>query len=75
LVAGVGVGPGPGGGQPTTARPAAASTWIEQAFNGFRHWRGFATEYDKRATVYRGARVLAASLIWLTNLGDTLVVS
>jgi transposase len=25
---------------------------IERAFNGFKHWRGLATRYDKHATVY-----------------------
>jgi transposase len=37
---------------------------IERAFNGFTHWRGLATRYDKHATVYRGALVLAAALLW-----------
>ena len=44
---------------------------IERAFNGFKHWRGLATRYDKHATVYRGGLVLAAALIWLADLGDT----
>jgi len=44
---------------------------IERAFNGFKHWRGLATRYDKHATVYRGGLVLAASLTWLADLGDT----
>lgn len=44
---------------------------IERAFNGFKHWRGLATRYDKHATVYRGGLVLAAALLWLTDLGDT----
>lgn len=44
---------------------------IERAFNGFKHWRGLATRYDKHAIVYRGGLVLAASLIWLADLGDT----
>jgi transposase len=38
---------------------------IERAFNGFKHWRGLATRYDKHAVVYRGGLVLAAALIWL----------
>jgi transposase len=33
--------------------------FIERAFNGLKHWRGLATRYDKHATVYRGALVLA----------------
>jgi transposase len=44
---------------------------IERAFNSFKHWRGLATRYDKHATIYRGGLVLAAALIWLTDLGDT----
>jgi transposase len=38
---------------------------IERAFNGFKHWRGLATRYDKHAVVDRGGLVLAAALIWL----------
>ncbi len=30
------------------------------AFNGFKHWRGQATRYDKHVIVYRGGLVLAA---------------
>ena len=44
---------------------------IERAFNKAKHWRGLATRYDKHAVVYRGALVLAAALIWATDLGDT----
>jgi transposase len=40
---------------------------IERAFNGFKHWRGLATRYDKHAVVYRGGPVLAAALIWLAD--------
>jgi transposase len=40
---------------------------IERAFNGFKHWRDFATRYDKHAVVYRGGLVLAAALIWLVD--------
>jgi transposase len=32
---------------------------IERAFNGFKHWRGPATRYDKHAVVYQGGLVLA----------------
>jgi hypothetical protein len=38
---------------------------------GFKHRRGLATRYDKHAIVYRGGLVLAAVLLWLTDLGDT----
>ena len=44
---------------------------VERAFNTVKHWRGLATRYDKHALVYRGALILAASLHWLTDLGDT----
>lgn len=44
---------------------------IERAFNTVKHWRGLATRYDKHATIYRGALVLAATLHWLADLGDT----
>ena len=43
---------------------------IERAFYGFKHWRGLATRYAKRAIDYRGALVLAAVPLWLTDLGD-----
>jgi transposase len=39
----------------------------EGAFNGFKHWRGLATRYDKHVVVYRGGLVLAAALIWLAE--------
>jgi transposase len=48
-----------------------SSNVIERAFNGFKHWRGLATRYDKHAIVYRGGLVLAAVLLWLSDLGDT----
>ena len=41
---------------------------IERAFNGLQHWCGLATRYDKHATVYRGALVLAAALLWINDL-------
>jgi transposase len=44
---------------------------IERAFNTVKHWRGLATRYDKHATIYRGALVLAAALTWIADLGDT----
>jgi transposase len=44
---------------------------IERAFNGFKHWRGLATRYHKHAIVYGGGLVLAAVLLWVTDLGDT----
>jgi len=42
---------------------------IERVFNGLKHWRGLATRCDKHATVYRGALVLAAALLWINDLG------
>ena len=44
---------------------------IDRAFNGFKHRGGLATRYDKHAIVYGGGLVLAAVLLWLTDLGDT----
>ncbi len=38
---------------------------IERAFNQLKAWRGIATRYDKYATVFRGAVVLAAITLWL----------
>lgn len=64
---------GSAGGRPVGYDPAAyrGRNVIERAFNAFKHWRGLATRYDKHALVYRGGLVLAAALIWLTDLGDT----
>jgi len=64
---------GSAGGRPVSYNKTAyrGRNVIERAFNSFKNWRGLATRYDKHATVYRGALVLAASLIWLTDLGDT----
>jgi len=36
-----------------------------------KQWRGIATRYDKLATSYRGAVVLAAIITWLRVLRDT----
>jgi len=41
---------------------------IERTFNDFKHWRGLATTYDKHASVYHGALVLAAALLWIDDL-------
>ena len=61
------------GGRPVRYDPVAyrGRNVIERAFNRLKHWRGLATRYDKHATVYRGALVLAAALTWATDLGDT----
>ncbi len=40
---------------------------IERAFNRLKAWRGIATRYDKHATVFHGAVVLASILIWLRH--------
>ena len=36
---------------------------IERAFNQLKSWRGIATRYDKHATVFHGAVVLASILL------------
>lgn len=61
------------GGRPVSYDPEAyrGRNVIERAFNKTKHWRGLATRYDKHATVYRGALVLAAALTWAADLGDT----
>src|SRR3990172_11848327 len=58
------------GGRPVTYDRNAyrGRNVIERAFNGFKHWRGLATRYDKHATVYRGALVLAAALLSINDL-------
>ena len=40
-------------------------------FNGFKHWRGQATRYDKHVIVYRGGLVLAAVAALAHDFGDT----
>jgi transposase len=40
---------------------------IERAFNQLKAWRGIATRYDKHATVFHGAVVLASILLWLRH--------
>ena len=40
---------------------------IERAFNRLKAWSGIATRYDKHATVFHGAVVLASILIWLRH--------
>jgi transposase len=61
------------GGRPVSYNKTAykGRNVIERAFNTVKHWRGLATRYDKHATVYRGAVVLAAALQWINDLGDT----
>jgi putative transposase len=64
---------GSNGGRPVSLDKTAyrGRNVVERAFNGFKHWRGLATRYDKHAIVYRGGLILAAALIWLADLGDT----
>jgi transposase len=64
---------GPAGGRPVTYDRDVyrGRNVVERAFNAFKHWRGLATRYDKHAIVYRGGLILAAALLWLTDLGDT----
>jgi transposase len=40
---------------------------IERTFGQLKAWRGIATRYDKHATVFHGAVVLASILIWLRD--------
>jgi len=44
---------------------------VERGFNGFKHWRGIATRYDKYALTYLGGLTLAAIVIHhRTHLSD-----
>jgi hypothetical protein len=52
----------------SSRRGSNASRAAAWAINGFKHWRGLATRYDKHAVVYRGALVLAAALLWINDL-------
>src|SRR5256712_12480557 len=58
------------GGRPVTYDRNAyrGRNVLERAFNGLKHGCGLATRYDKHATVYRGALVLAAALLWINDL-------
>jgi transposase len=58
---------GSAGGRPVDFDPVAyrRRNVIERAFNHLEQWRGLATRYDKHATTYRGAIVLASILTWL----------
>lgn len=57
------------GGRPVTYDRIAyrGRNVIQQAFNQLKAWRGIATRYDKHATDFRGAVVLASILLWLRH--------
>jgi transposase len=57
------------GGRPVGCDPIAyrGRNVVERAFNQLKAWRGIATRYDKYATVFRGAVVLAAITLWLRH--------
>jgi len=38
---------------------------IERCFNRLKHWRRFATRYDRNTMHFNGFVLLAASTIWL----------
>lgn len=58
---------GPDGGRPPAlnAELYKDRNVVERTFNLFKQWRALATRYDKLATIYRGAVVLAAIITWL----------
>ena len=56
------------GSSSTSAPPTAGRNVIDRAFKGFIHWCGLVARYDEHAIVYRGGLVLAAVLLWLTDL-------
>ena len=39
---------------------------IERCFNRMKHFRRFATRYDRRTIHFRGFALLAAAMIWMT---------
>ena len=41
---------------------------VERCFNRLKHFRRFATRYDRRAVFFRAFTLIAASTIWLTNV-------
>lgn len=61
---------GSAGGRPIThdADDYKNRNVVERFFNRMKHWRGLASRYDKRATVYRGGIVLAAIVDCLKHL-------
>jgi transposase len=60
---------GSAGGRPVSYDAVAyrGRNVVERAFNQLKNWRGIATRYDKHATVFRGAVVLASILLWLRH--------
>jgi len=60
---------GSAGGRPPTLDTEAYKkrNVVERSFNLLKQWRGLATRYDKHATIYRGAVVLAAIITWLRS--------
>ena len=44
---------------------------MKRAFNGFNTGAGWPPDTTSTRSFYRGGLVLAAVLLWLTDLGDT----
>ncbi len=44
---------------------------IERLFNKLKHFRRFATRYDRRATYFRSTIAIAAAMIWLQSIVDS----
>lgn len=55
----------------TYDRTATADATSSNAFNGFNTGAGWPPDTTSTPFVYRGGLVLAAVLLWLTDLGDT----
>lgn len=63
--------PGQAGDSPTSDETYKGRNVIERGFCDTKQVRGLATRYDELAVTDRGAAVLRAITLWLTQLGDT----
>ena len=43
---------------------------VERLFNKLKHFRRFATRYDRRAFYFRSTIAIAAAMIWLQSIVD-----
>jgi transposase len=65
---------GRNGGRPPAFGPAAykGRNQVERGFNRRKHWRGFATRYDKLGTHFQTTLGLVEMLDWLRAVPDAL---
>lgn len=62
------------GGRPVShdADPYKERNTVERLINKLKAWRGIATRYDKTSDSYLAGLHLRASMIWLTDLTQTI---